>query len=133
MHAQILFSKRKREYRKENKEYRKERRAKRRRNWGVIIQGNWRLWLITSKFRLSEHTTKLSTMAISGDLRVSATLPLYRSHSHSPPLRTAFAPSPKVSVFHLSISLLSSHECFSLSVTTCMHSHCNSTHAEFNA
>ncbi|BAT99081.1 hypothetical protein LR48_Vigan06g120600 [Vigna angularis] len=38
-------------------------------------------------------------MAISGDLRVSATLPLYRSHSHSPPLRTAFVPSPKVD-FH---------------------------------
>ncbi|CAJ1931978.1 unnamed protein product [Sphenostylis stenocarpa] len=38
-------------------------------------------------------------MAISGDLRVSATLPLYRSHSHSPPLRTASVPSPKVD-FH---------------------------------
>ncbi|KAG5059511.1 hypothetical protein JHK87_000540 [Glycine soja] len=36
-------------------------------------------------------------MAISGDLRVSATLPLYRSHS--PPLRTSSLPSPKVD-FH---------------------------------
>ncbi|XP_020218634.1 cell division topological specificity factor homolog, chloroplastic isoform X1 [Cajanus cajan] len=37
-------------------------------------------------------------MAISGDLRVSATLPLYRSHSHShsPPLRASSLPSPKV-------------------------------------
>ncbi|XP_020218635.1 cell division topological specificity factor homolog, chloroplastic isoform X2 [Cajanus cajan] len=40
-------------------------------------------------------------MAISGDLRVSATLPLYRSHSHShsPPLRASSLPSPKVE-FH---------------------------------
>nr|ACU15066.1 unknown [Glycine max] len=36
-------------------------------------------------------------MAISGDLRVSATLPLYRSHS--PPLRTSSQSSPKVD-FH---------------------------------
>ena len=40
-------------------------------------------------------------MAISGDLRVSATLPLYRSHS--PPLRTSSLPSPKVSFSLISL------------------------------
>jgi len=120
------------QYRKKG-ECRKERRTKRRRTRGVIIAGKLKIArLRTSKFRSSEHTAKLSTMAISGDLRVSATLPLYRSHSHSPPLRTAVVPSPKVSLFHFSISLFSSHECFSLSITTRMHSHCNSTPSEFN-
>ncbi|KAK7285503.1 hypothetical protein RJT34_20276 [Clitoria ternatea] len=54
-----------------------------------------------SKFRSSEHYLKLSPMAISGDLRVSATLPLYRSHSQSPSIRASSFPPPKVDCHRL--------------------------------
>ncbi|KAK7307078.1 hypothetical protein VNO77_39822 [Canavalia gladiata] len=68
-------------------------------------------------------------MAISGDLRVSATLSLYRSHSNSPPLRTFYFPSPKVDFHHVLHGASSTSgftpKCPCLTIVRCnMHEYC---------